>query len=496
MYAPYASSLYVLDGVVMMSDRIVIPAALRRTIVSILHAAHQSIDRMKARASDSVFWPGLIADITKIRLECSECNKIAKSNPQTPPYPPTEPEFPFQQLAADYFQMGGINYVVVVDRYSHWPMVFRAEHGAIGLIKSLREVFTTFGVAEELASDGAKEFTADITLKFLSDWGVRHRLSSVAYPHSNCRAELGVKQVKRILAGNLNASGSLDVDSFQRAMLSYRNTKDPVTKFSPALAVFGRQVRDGLPILKGKYNPHETWKELLDHREKAMAKRHVAMHEAWNEHTKKLLPLKMGDRVFVQNQTGNHPRRWERTGIIVEVKDFDQYSVRIDGTGRHTLRNRKFLRLFKAINRDNTTHQHTDVQTTDCVPAQSPIPPEPSDTPVVNNEQSQPHVDAPNSSTHVPDHDQEGNIMETPDDPGACVSPPKKVNPSPPPPTVHTPEDETHPNQTLPPTTGQPSQRPQRIKKPNPKYSSEEYDLSCIITTTPLQFMSVTKVSV
>ena len=387
--------------------------------------------------------------------------------------------------------------MVVVDRYSHWPMVFRAEHGAKGLIKALREVFTTFGVAEELASDGAKEFTADITLKFLSDWGVRHRLSSVAYPHSNCRAELGVKQVKRILAGNVNESGSLDVDSFQRAMLSYRNTKDPVTKFSPALAVFGRQVRDGLPILQGKYNPHETWKELLDHREKAMAKRHVAMHEAWNEHTKKLLPLKTGDRVFVQNQTGNHPRRWERTGIIVEVKDFDQYSVRIDGTGRITLRNRKFLRLFKTINRNNTTHQYTDVQTTDRRPAQSPIPPAPSDTPVVLNDQSQPRVDVPNGSTCVPDHAQDENIMETfGDDQSACVSPPKEANLSPSPPIVHTPADGHQPDQTLPPTTGQPSQRPQRIKKPNPKYSSEVYDLSYIVKKTPLQFMSVTKVSV
>ena len=129
---------------------------------------------------------------------------------------------------------------------------------------------------------------------------------------------------------------------------------DPITKFSPALAPFGRQIRDGLPILKGKYNPHQTWKELLDHREKAMAKRHVASHEAWSEHAKSLQPLKVGDRVYVQNQTGNHPRRWERTGIVVEVKEFDQYAVRVDGTGRVTLRNRKFLRSYQPIKRQNT----------------------------------------------------------------------------------------------------------------------------------------------
>ena len=280
LFAPYSSSLYTLDGVVMLSDRIVIPSALRHKIASLLHAAHQSIDRMKARASESVFWPGIVGDITKVRLECVACNKMAKSNPQAPPHPPAEPEYPFQQIAADYFHFGGKNYVVVVDRYSHWPIVYSAENGAHGLVKVLRDIFSTFGVSEELASDGGKEFTSEVTQRFLKDWHVRHRLSSVAYAHSNCRAELGVKQVKRIITGNMSPSGSLNIDDFQRAILSYRNTIDPITKFSPALALFGRQIRDGLPILKGKYNPHQNWKELLDHREKAMAKRHVAGHEA------------------------------------------------------------------------------------------------------------------------------------------------------------------------------------------------------------------------
>ena len=55
--------------------------------------------------------------------------------------------------------------------------------------------------------------------------------------------------------------------------------------------MFGRQMRDGMPVVPGKYNPRNTWKELLEHREKALARRHVAHHEAWSEHTKKLPPL-------------------------------------------------------------------------------------------------------------------------------------------------------------------------------------------------------------
>ena len=47
---------------------------------------------------------------------------------------------------------------------------------------------------------------------------------------------------------------------------------------------------------------------------------------------------------MIQNQVGNHPSRWDITGRVVEVKDYDQYVVRVDGSGRLTMRNRRFLR--------------------------------------------------------------------------------------------------------------------------------------------------------
>ena len=59
----------------------------------------------------------------------------------------------------------------------------------------------------------------------------------------------------------------------------------------------------------------------------------------------KALPsLNVGDHVAVQNQGTNHPRRWDLTGTVVEVAPHRQCYVRIDGSGRVTLRNRRFLR--------------------------------------------------------------------------------------------------------------------------------------------------------
>ena len=353
-YNIYKSNLYVVDDVVMLGDKLVIPKALRQNVLHILHAAHQGIDRMKARASEVVYWPGIVGDIARHREECHACHRMAKSNPALPPHDPPEPEFPFQYLAADYFQYGGKEYCVVVDRYSHWPMVAVAHQGAKGFTDQLRRIFSTYGVCQELATDGASVFTGGLTQEFLKKWGVRHRLSSVANPHSNCRAELGVKQVKRMITDNCGPSGSLDVDSFHKAILSYRNTPDPITKVSPAMAVFGRQMKDCLPVQKGFLLPHNTWRELLDHREKAMAKRHILGWEQWSQHAKKLPPLVEGDSVFLQNMIGNHPRRWDRTGKVIECKEHDQYLVAVDGSGRTTLRNRKHLRRFKPVPRAPT----------------------------------------------------------------------------------------------------------------------------------------------
>ena len=112
----------------------------------------------------------------------------------------------------------------MVDRYSNWPIVERATDGSKGLVDCLRRIFSTFGIPDEIASDGGLEFVSKTTQRFLKDWGVRHRLSSVAFPHSNCRAEVGVKTAKRILSENTAPNGSLDLDAFRSAMLGYRDS--------------------------------------------------------------------------------------------------------------------------------------------------------------------------------------------------------------------------------------------------------------------------------
>ncbi|CAG2245993.1 unnamed protein product [Mytilus edulis] len=117
------------------------------------------------------------------------------------------------------------------------------------------------------------------------------------------------------------------------------------------MCVFGRPIRDFIPILPGRYKPHDTWRDTLSKREEALRHRHMKVAEKLSEHTKQLPPLTIGDHVRIQNQIGANPLKWDKTGQVIEVRQFDQYVIRVDGSGRVTLRNRKFIRKYEPVNK-------------------------------------------------------------------------------------------------------------------------------------------------
>ena len=400
----FRDRLSTIDGVVMMDDRIVVPAPLRSEVLQALHAAHQGTSKMGHRAITAIFWPGISIDIETTRNRCPECWRMAPSHPPMPPVPPSIPIRPFQAIAADFCVARGTGYLVVVDRFSGWPHVVASLSGAAGFSRALVAYFATYGVPEELSTDGGPEFTAKDTAALLQRWGVRHRLSSAHHPQSNGRAEVAVKSMKRLLTSHTDGNGGLDTEAVAAGLLAYRNTPDLETGMSPAQIVFGRNLRDLLPVAPREQifsSPavHPIWRETWARQEAALRLRFAKQTDVLAEGTRKLPPLASGDTVLVQNQIGPHRKRWDRTGVVVETKPHDQYLVKIHGSGRITLRNRRYLRQIQGLGR--SPHTQAPVPSWHGPPSTEPVPPAgPAPTPasdVRNDDQ------APDTTAESPD---------------------------------------------------------------------------------------------
>lgn len=338
-------SLTNVGPVVMLHDRPVIPQSLRQNVLEHLHAGHASATAMFERAATSLYWPNLRADMINFRAACSTCTRYAPSNPAMPPTEPEQPTYPFQSVCADFFHISPHNYLAVVDRYSQWLSIFQLpQDNSEEIVKVLRDYISIFGIPCTLTSDGASVFTSKYMESFCDRWGIIHRVATAYNPQANKRAEVGVKSAKRLVRGNLTQTGSLQTDKLARALLAHRNTPCPVSGLSPAQIVYGRVLRDFLPLQPSKFQPRQEWRQSAADRAAAYAKRHITKGEQMSHNSKPLQPLQPGDQVAIQNQRGKNPRQWQETGVVIEVGPHHSYHVSIDGSRTVTKRNRQFLR--------------------------------------------------------------------------------------------------------------------------------------------------------
>ena len=216
----------------------------------------------------------------------------------------------------------------------------------------MSRIFVTFGVPVEVSSNAVTEFSAKVTKDFIKQWGIHHRMSSAYHLMSNGREEQALKATKRLLMDNVGLNGELNNDRMVKALLSQRNTPDPGCKLSPAQILLGRNLKKLLPYVRKSFmtynNPQisKKWRNVWNKKEETLSIRYVKSLENKSENTKLLPTLNCGDHVVILNQTGNFPSKWGKSGVVVEVKDCHQCVVKVDGSGRLTVRNRKLLRRF------------------------------------------------------------------------------------------------------------------------------------------------------
>ena len=108
-------------------------------------------------------------------------------------------------------------------------------------------------------------------------------------------------------------------------MLQLRNTPDPDCDLSPAEIVFGHPLRDAFSFVNrfatfSNRFIRRTWRESWRAKEDTFRVRAKRTIDALSARTRPLRALQCDDRMFIQNQRGRHPRKWDKVGTVKSTK--------------------------------------------------------------------------------------------------------------------------------------------------------------------------------
>ena len=336
------------DHLLIKGDRIVVPKALQKDVLSRLHSAHQGIDRMKRRARQTVYWPSMNGLIEKMVNKCSACLKHKPSKPKEPLQPHSIPTRPWEKVGSDLFQLGNQHYVVITDYYSSYPELFKLNKtGSAQVIEVLKDTFSRHGIPSELVSDNGSQYTSRAFKSFSREWEFQHTTSSPRYPRSNGLAESSVKTVKTMIKKCVATKSDI-----KKGLLAIRNT--PLScGASPSELLMNRQLNDNLPRLPTTVDTNKPkYRDLMAEREKQKY-----------YHDRKL-PVKQptsakfrpGQRVALQH---HQTKEWSIRGQIIEEVAPRSFNVRTSNNSTLRRNQQQIRKLHSTTSSTIPTHVET-----------------------------------------------------------------------------------------------------------------------------------------
>lgn len=329
-YYTFREELTVQNGVIFKGERLVIPAALRTTMINKLHSSHLGIQGSLRRAREAFYWPKMNEQITDFISKCNVCNTYKTNQMKEPMICHERPTGPWESIVTDLFVFHGKDYLVTTDRYSNFFEVDRLySKTSSEVITKLKAHIARYGIPDKLMSDNGPNFSSNEFKQFTHKYNIEHITSSPTYAQSNGKAENSVKTAKNIMQKALDAHA----DPYL-AFLDFRNTPTDGYNTSPAQRMLNRRTRTLLPMSKRLFQPEIPTGIQLAQRETQAKQAYY-----YDRSAKELKPLKEGDVVRVK------PKESEKKFIKAQVEkqvDIRSYNIRTED-GRCFRRNRKHL---------------------------------------------------------------------------------------------------------------------------------------------------------
>ena len=323
--------LSVAQGMLLYNQRIVIPEKLRVDMLKKIHDGHQGVTKCRARAQDTIWWPGITGDISRLVESCAFCQINSPKQRAEPMISKELPERPWQIIGTDLGELQGKHFIVMRDYYSRYIEIARLSGlRSSDVVNKMKIVFARHGVPMEVLSDNGPQFIGQSFKDFQNEYNFEWNSSSPGYQQSNGMAESAIKVAKRILRQS----------DPEQALMIYNSSPIAATGYSPAQLLMGRQIRTNLP--QSAHFSEPKWPEfnqISENHDKSRAKAEHAYNKTHG--ARPLSPLRPGDTVRIM-----HPqaKQWsqEASSVIGPAGD-NPRSYRVNTPTGTLRRNRRHL---------------------------------------------------------------------------------------------------------------------------------------------------------
>jgi len=176
---------------------------------------------------------------------------VKSAPPVAPLHPWLWPPKPWQRLHIDFAgPFHGRTFLIVVDAHSKRPEVVEMKTTTTTAnIQELWNLFSTFGLPEQVVSDNGPQFISSEFAQFLKSNGVKHIKSAPYHPSMNGMAERFVQSFKKAMMSSDSQPYPFE-ERLATFLLLYRTTIHPTTNATPCMLLMKHSLRTRLDLLR------------------------------------------------------------------------------------------------------------------------------------------------------------------------------------------------------------------------------------------------------
>ena len=252
------------SGITSSRDLVLLPRNLWTDAIWKAHeaAAHMASHATVTRALQHFYFPGMTSFTERLLRTCTTCQtKVGNSKDQRALHRPTLSGYPFRKLSLDFVgplpvsSKGNCYILTVLDTFTRWLEAFPLRAATADRVVNtlIKEVFSRYGLCEQLHSDRGSQFTGDLLTDVAKTLGISHTQTPSYNPKSN-PVERQHRTLQQALTALVDGNPKRWEQMLPHALFAMRTTVSRSTGFAPFQLMFGRDASSNLDLIFGA--PH------------------------------------------------------------------------------------------------------------------------------------------------------------------------------------------------------------------------------------------------